>query len=230
MSVDKLVELVDETIRSRHSVRAYLDRPVPADTVSNILDVAARAPTSTNMQPWRVYVLTGAALRRMTDKACAAFDAEPDQHKSEFPYYPAQFFEPYLSRRRKLGFAMYDLVGIQKGDKERMRLQHRRNLEFFDAPVGLLFTLNRQLPQALFIDYGAFFQNIMIAARARGLDTCMQLIWADMHRVVEAELKLGADEMLIAGMALGYADPDALINRLRSERQPAADFATFLSD
>ena len=224
------VAAVDAAIRSRHSIRAYLDKPVPAALVTELLELASRAPSSTNLQPWKVYVLTGAALKRVTGAVCRAFDSGPEQFKSVYPYYPEQFIEPFLSRRRKLGFAMYGLIGIEKGDRERMRLQARKNFEFFGAPVGLFFTLNRSLPQANFIDYGAFFQNLMVAARARGLDTCLQVGWGDYHSVIAPELKLDEQEILIGGMALGYADMNDPINRLVSEREPVSAFATFLTE
>ncbi|MBS1186504.1 MAG: nfnB [Burkholderiaceae bacterium] len=224
------VAAVDAAIRSRHSIRAYLDQPVSAELVTELLDLASRAPSSTNAQPWKVYVLTGAALKRVTGAVCQAFDSGPEQFKSVYPYYPEKFEEPFLSRRRKLGFAMYGLVGIEKGDRERMRLQARKNFEFFGAPVGLFFTLNRTLPQPYFIDYGAFCQNLMIAARARGLDSCLQLGWGDYHSVIASELKLGEEEIVFGGMALGYADMNEPINRLVPEREPVSAFATFIAD
>ena len=224
------VHSVDAAIRSRHSIRAYLDQPVPSALVMELLELASRAPSSTNAQPWKVYVLTGAALKRVTQAVCQAFDSGPERFTSEYSYYPEKFIEPFLTRRRKLGFSMYGLLGIEKGDRERMRLQTRKNFEFFGAPVGLFFTLNRSLPQANFIDYGAFCQNLMVAARARGLDTCLQIGWSDYHSVIGPELQLDEQEMLIGGMALGYADMEAAVNRLVSEREPVAVFTTFLTD
>lgn len=222
--------IVDSVITSRRSVRAFRGDPVTVETVASILEVAARAPSSANMQPWRVSVLIGAARQRMVDAACYAYDHEPDQHVSELQYYPDQMFEPYLSRRRKMGLSLYSLLGLKKEDKEGMRLQQRRNLQFFDAPIGLLFTMHRDLTNASLLDYGMFIGNIMTAARARGMDTCNVGAWSTFHRVVRHELKLPPQEMLLGGMALGYRDTEALVDQLRTDRLPLAEFVTFLED
>lgn len=222
--------IVDTAITSRRSVRAFLNNPVPVELINNFLEVASRAPSGCNMQPWRVHVLTGSALQRVVDAVCHAYDHESGQYAPEFQYSPNEFFEPYQSRRRKIGFAMYGLVGIEKGDKQRMHLQQRLNFEFFGAPVGLLFTVHRDLPAASFIGYGAFLQNIMVSAEGHGVSTCFQTGWCDYHHVISNELKLGKEEMLIGGMALGYADMDAPVNKLRTERASLSDFATFYQE
>ena len=182
--------------------------------------MAMHAPSTTNTQPWKVYVLTGPALDRLTDAVCAAFDTESEKHHSEYAYYPDKPLEPYLSRRRKLGHDMYRLLGIAREDRERRLEQHRRNLQFFGAPAGLIFTLHRDLTKANFIDYGAFFQTIMLSAKSHGLDTCLQAYWSDYHQVIRDVLGLASEEMVLAGMAIGYADNEATINRLVSEREP----------
>ncbi len=225
-----VAKTVESVIQSRRSVRAFRKDPVSQDVLTRILEVASSAASAGNMQPWRVYVLTGEGLRRVVDAVCHAYETEPEKHSSEYDYLPKNNFEPYLSRRRKLGLAMYSLLGIEKGDKARMHAQHRRNFEFFDAPVGLIFTMDRKLPTACFFDQGAFWQNIMISAKAHGLDTCMQTIWSDYHRVIARELKFGEDEMMLGGMSLGYADPTATINTLVPERAPVSAFATFIRD
>lgn len=222
--------IIDSVIDARHSVRAYRPDPVPADLVERILDVAARAPSGCNGQPWRVYVLTEEARQRVVDAVCHAYDSEHGLHQSEWQHTPPEFFEPYLSRRRKMGFALYGLAGIEKGDKERMRMQQRRNYEFFDAPVGLLFTVHRDLPPGSLLGYGAFLQNIMVSARGHGLDTCFQTGWADYHRVISPIIGYGKEELLLGGMALGFADPNAPVNTLRTEREPLAGFASFLRE
>ncbi|MBS1170433.1 MAG: nfnB [Burkholderiaceae bacterium] len=220
--------MVDAAISGRHSIRAFRPDAVPPELIRHILEVAACAPTGCNLQPWRVRVLTEAALERVIDAVCHAFDHEADQHLSEFQHSLAQYFEPYQARRRAMGFALYALAGIEKGDKERMRLQHRRNFEFFGAPVGLLFTVHRDLPAASLIGYGAFLQNLMVSAQGHGLATCFQTGWCDFHRVLANELGFDNDEMLLGGMALGYADSEAPVNSLRTERVPPSGFATLL--
>ena len=222
---------VDEAITSRHSIRAYLPRPVPRDTIEDILRVAARAPSGTNTQPWKVHVLTGAAKDGLSAAIKAAFDdpAERATHSEEYAYYPTQWQSPYIDRRRKVGWDLYGLLGIGKTDKERMHAQHGRNYLFFDAPVGLIFTIDRVMQQGSWLDYGMFLQNIMVAARARGLDTCPQAAFTQFHRIIERQLGLGADEMVVCGMSLGFADPAAIENTLVTEREPVEGFTRFHS-
>ena len=217
------VAAVDRTIVSRRSVRRFLPRPVARETVERILDVARHAPSSTNTQPWRVFVLAGAAKERLCRAAAAAYDA--GDRAPAYRYYPEHWFEPYLSRRRRLGWELYSLLGISRSDKAAMHAQHRRNYLFFDAAVGLIFTLDRAMERGSLLDYGMFLQNIMLAARARGLDTCPQASWMDLPHVVARQLKVPENEVVVCGMALGYADEDATEAKLVPEREPVAAFA-----
>jgi nitroreductase len=220
---------VDDAITSRHSIRAFLPTPVPRETIEEILRVAARAPSGTNTQPWRVHVLTGAAKERLSAAIKTAFDdpAERATHSEEYAYYPTQWQSPYIERRRKVGWDLYGLLGIGKTDKARMHAQHGRNYAFFDAPVGLIFSIDRVMQQGSWLDYGMFLQNIMVAARARGLDTCPQAAFTQFHRIIEAQLGLGPDEMVVCGMSLGVADPQAIENTLVTEREPVEGFTRF---
>lgn len=221
------MNLVDDAIASRRSIRRFLPTPVPAETVEAILDAAARAPSGTNMQPWRGYALAGAAKDSLVDAVQAAFDAGETGHEQEVQYYPDAFFEPYLSRRRAVGWDMYGLLGIAKGEAVKMKAQHRRNFQFFDAPVGLMFTIDRRLATGSWLDYGMFLQNVMTAARVRGLDTCAQAAWTHYHRAIRPVLGLSDEETVVCGMALGYADPDAPENGLVTARAPARSFMRF---
>jgi nitroreductase len=221
---------VDQAITSRRSIRAYLPTPVPRQTIEEILAVAARAPSGTNTQPWKVYVLTGAARQRLSASICAAHDdpAQRAQHTEEYAYYPTEWRSPYVDRRRKVGWDLYSLLGIGKADKARMHAQHARNYAFFDAPVGLIFTIDRVMQQGSWLDYGMFLQSVMVAARARGLDTCPQAAFTQFHRIISQELNLPPEEMVVCGMALGHADPKAVENTLVTEREPVAGFARFM--
>ena len=219
----------DRAITSRLSVRAFLPTPVPRSVIEAILDVSARAPSGTNMQPWRGHVLIGAQKDALCDAVCAAFDKVDPAHKREVKYYPDEFFEPYQSRRRKVGWDLYGLLEIGKTDKDKMHAQHGRNYVFFDAPVGLIFTIDRILAQGSWLDYGMFLENIMIAARGRGLDTCPQAAFTQFHRVIKRELQLGDHEMVVCGMALGVADNEAVANRLTTARATVDEFAKFHS-
>jgi nitroreductase len=220
---------VDDAILSRISVRSFLDRPVPREVVEDILDVARRAPSGTNTQPWKVCVLTGEARQRLSRRILEAFDdpAHDASHVAEYRYYPVQWTSPYLERRRKVGWDLYGLLGIARGDKARMHAQHARNFAFFGAPVGMIFSIDRSLERGSWLDYGMFLQNVMVAARARGLDTCPQAAFAPYHRIIADELRLPDGEMVVCGMSLGYADRSAPENRLRTEREGVAGFARF---
>lgn len=224
------IAAVDHAITSRRSIRAFLSTPVPRETVLQILDVASRAPSGTNTQPWKVYVLTGESRRALSEKIRAAYDdpAQRAQHAEEYAYYPTEWVSPYIDRRRKVGWDLYGLLDIAKTDKARMHEQHGRNYEFFDAPVGLIFTIDRVMQQGSWLDYGMFLQNIMVAARARGLDTCPQAAFTQFHRIITEHVGAGPQEMVVCGMSLGHADPDAVENTLVTERVPATEFTRFL--
>ena len=216
--------LVDRAIASRRSIRRFLPTPVARETVAEILDVAARAPSGTNMQPWRGYVLTGESRDALCAAVLNAFDAGEEGHEQEVRYYPEAFFEPYLSRRRAVGWALYGRLDIARGEAAKMKVQHRRNFLFFDAPVAMVFTIHRGLATGSWLDYGMFLENVMIAARARGLDTCAQAAWSHYHRAMRPVLGLDEDEIVVCGMALGHADPDAPENALITERVGASEF------
>jgi len=221
---------VDAAITSRRSLRAFLPTPVPRETIEDILRVASRAPSGTNTQPWKVYVLTGEPLQALARDITAVYDdpAEAARHREEYAYYPVEWRPPYIDRRRKVGWDLYGLLGIAKGDKPRMHAQHGRNYVFFDAPVGLMFTIDRVMQQGSWLDYGMFLQNIMVAARARGLDTCPQAAFTQFHRIILPRLGAADGEMLVCGMSLGFADPAAVENTLVTEREPVAGFTRFL--
>ena len=221
---------VDAAIETRHSMRAFLPQAVPRQTIEDILRVAARAPSGTNTQPWQVHVLTGTALDRMKTRVQAAYNhaEERAQHSEEYAYYPTEWVTPYIDRRRKVGWDLYGLLGLTKTDKAGMHAQHARNFSFFDAPVGLIFSIDRIMQQGSWLDYGMFLQNIMVAARARGLHTCPQAAWTQYHRLIADELGLGPQQMIVCGMALGHADPDAIENTLVTEREPVQGFTRFI--
>jgi nitroreductase len=225
---------VDEAIRTRMSVRAFTPEPVAPDVIRGILDLASRAPSGTNTQPWRVYVLRGASRDRLVDKVCAAHDAlraNPAlaaDYREEYDYYPEKWVSPYIDRRRENGWGLYGLLGIGKGDKDRMHAQHQRNFRFFDAPVGLMFTVDRVMGRGSLVDYGMYLQNIMLAAREHGLHTCPQAAWNGFAKIILPHIGAGPDEMLVCGMALGHADTSAIVNTFHTPRVPVGDYTRWL--
>lgn len=226
--------LVDEAITSRMSARAFLPDPVPRATLMHLLEVASRAPSGTNTQPWKVYVLQGDKRDTLVSKVCAAHDAiraQPElaaEFKEEYDYYPEKWVSPYIDRRRENGWGLYGLLGIGKADKDKMHAQHQRNYRFFDAPMGLMFTMDRVMGRGSLMDYGMFMQNIMVAARGHGLHTCPQAAWNGFAKIILPHIGAGPDEMLVCGMSLGYADPAALVNSFRTPRVPASEFTHFV--
>lgn len=225
---------VDAAIESRMSARAFLPAPVPRETIVHLLELASRAPSGTNTQPWKVYVLQGESRDSLVDKVCTAHDAlraNPELaalYKEEYDYYPEKWVSPYIDRRRENGWGLYGLLGIGKGDKDMMHAQHQRNYRFFDAPVGLMFTLDRVMGRGSLVDYGMFMQNLMVAARGHGLHTCPQAAWNGFAKIILPHLGAGSDEMLVCGMALGYADESARVNTFRTPRVGVAAFTTWL--
>lgn len=225
---------VDDAILSRKSVRAFTPQPVPRETLTALLNVASRAPSGTNTQPWNVYVLQGQSRDTLVQRVCAAHDAlraDPalaQEYREEYDYYPEKWVSPYIDRRRENGWGLYGLLGIGKGDKDQMHFQHQRNYRFFDAPVGLMFTLDRVMGRGSLLDYGMFMENIMVSARGHGLHTCPQAAWNGFAKIILPHIGAGPDEMLVCGMALGYADDAALVNTFHTPRVPVQEFTRWL--
>jgi nitroreductase len=225
---------VDAAIQSRFSARAFLPQPVPRDVMEGILKVASRAASGTNTQPWKTYVLQGVSRDTLVQKVCAAHDAIRDnpslasQYQEAYDYYPEKWVSPYIDRRRENGWSLYGLLGITKADKDKMHAQHQRNYRFFDAPVGLMFTLDRVMGRGSLVDYGMFLQSIMVAARARGLHTCPQAAWNSFAQIILPHIGAGPDDMLVCGMSLGYADQAALVNSYHTPREPVEQFTRWL--
>jgi nitroreductase len=224
---------VDAAMLSRYSNRAFTAKPIERE-LQNLLQVAARAPSGTNTQPWKVYVLQGAKKDALVSQVCAAHDAlaaAPSlagQYKEAYDYYPEKWVSPYIDRRRECGFGLYGVLGLGKGDKAGMHAQHQQNFKFFGAPVGLMFTMDKVMGRGSLVDYGMFLQNIMLAARARGLHTCPQAAWNGFGKLVMPHIGAQDNEMLICGMSLGYADEGALVNTFATTRVDAQDFTTWL--
>ncbi len=217
-------------MESRRSIRAFTDQAVSAETIAEILTLAARAPSGTNTQPWKVHVLTGPSREKLSARILEVFNnpAESANYESEYAYYPTKWASPYIDRRRKVGWDLYGLLGLTRDDKEGMHAQHARNFSFFDAPVGLMFSIDRSLEVGSWLDYGMFLQSVMLAARAKGLDTCPQAAFTQFHQIISDELSLPESDMVVCGMSLGYANPDAIENSLITERESVANFATFV--
>ncbi|NDC61443.1 MAG: nitroreductase [Betaproteobacteria bacterium] len=225
---------VEQAIDTRMSTRAFTPQTVPKELIEAILALAARSPSGTNTQPWKVYVLQGESRDSLVTQVCAAHDqirAHPDkaaEYREPYDYYPEKWVSPFIDRRRENGWSLYGLLGIGKADKDKMHLQQQRNFKFFDAPVGLMFTLDRVMGRGSLVDYGMFLQTIMLAARAKGLHTCPQAAWNGFAKIIMPHIGAGDNELLVCGMAMGYADDGNIVNTLRTPRESVASFTRWL--
>jgi nitroreductase len=218
VSVRRNLTAVD-AISQRRSVRQFLATEM---LILDVLNIAARAASGMNIQPWQVHIVTGAARDRVS--AAVLEKARDGRRCPEYEYLPAQMVEPHLSRRRKVGFDLYGLYGIGRGDKEGRKWAELRNFEFFGAPVGMFFVMDRYLTQGNWLDCGMFMQNVMIAAQEFGLQTCSQQAWCDYGDIVHGSLGIPSSQIILSGMAMGYIDESARVNMLHSERADANEF------
>ncbi|MDG2113000.1 MAG: nitroreductase [Actinomycetota bacterium] len=214
---------VTEAVERRASIRGFTADPVGDETLRELLELSARAPSGGNVQPWRVYVVNGEAMSRFRE-----FMADKKPGASEYPVYPPGLHEPYRTNRFQLGEAMYEKMGIPREDKP-ARLAHlARNFEFFDAPAAFFCFVDRAMGPAQWSDLGMFLQTFMLLAVEAGLDTCPQEAWANHYESVAEFVGAPDNEMLFCGMAIGTRDDSKPVNELRSERMPFEMWATFL--
>ena len=219
---------VFEAARTRRSIRAYKPDPVPPAVLREVVGLGRHAPSGSNIQPWRVHVLTGGTLKRVGDAIQHAFLADEPGHHRDYDYYTDPVYEPYLARRRQCGWGLYGTLGIGRGDHDKSRAYRATNYNVFGAPAGLVFTIDRGLEKGSWLDYGMFLQTIMLAARARGLHTCAEASIASYPDIVRRELGIGPEWVVICGMAMGYADPDAVVNTFQPPRIELDEYAVFL--
>jgi nitroreductase len=220
---------VSKALASRSAVRAYLDKPVPADLVQEILVAAARAPSGGNLQPWHVWALMGDHLRRFKASVAERSRANPMGEGTEYKIYPDNLAEPYRTRRFRNGEDLYRALRIPREDKAARLGQFAKNFDFFGAPVGLVFAIDRQMEPGQWADLGMYMQSVMLLAPEHGLSTCPQEAWALWHKTFREFVELPPNLMVFAGMALGYADTGHPINSWRSDRAPASEFLSILS-
>ncbi len=218
---------VFEAARTRRSVRAYKADPVPKEMLREIVDLGRCAPSGSNIQPWRVHVLTGETLKRVGNAIQQAFLTDEPGHKRDYNYYTDPIEEPYLARRRACGWGLYGTLGIGRGDHEKSKAYRASNYTFFGAPAGMVLTIDRTLEVGSWFDYGLFAQTLMLAARARGLHTCAEASIASYPDIVRHELGIARDYTIMCGIALGFAQTDAVVNTFQPERITLEDYATF---
>lgn len=215
---------VTEALGARASVRAFLERPVAGELIGKILEDAGRSPSGGNLQPWHVFALTGDDLAQFKARIAERAAELPGGEDPVPPIYPNELGEPYRTRRFKNGEDLYATLGISREEKGLRLKQLARNYCFFDAPVGLLFTINRQMEARQWIDLGIYLQSVMLLAHEHGLGTCPQAAWARWHATIGEFLELPDSQLAVCGMAIGYADVDAPINALRTDRAVPAEY------
>lgn len=220
---------VKRAIASRRSIRAFLPTPIDLAVIEELLLLAGTAPSGSNVQPWNVHVVSGAARDRLSAALLAAHQADAPSTR-EYQYYPLTWRSPYVERRRATGWGLYNLLGIQKGDKQAMARQHGRNYEFFGAPVVLIFTIDNDLQTGSWLDYGMFLQNVMMAARAFGLHTCPQAAHTNYAQIVKEHLGIGDDKIVVCGISIGYADTRNPVNEFQPDRMSPDEFITHHRD
>lgn len=217
-----------EAIKSRKSIRAFTDQPVSQDVIQRILETSQRAPSGTNTQPWHTYVCTGDVQQAIIADVGDLFDQGKAAKYEDYDYYPKVWNDLHTARRRGVGWGLYGLLGIEKGDREGAMRQAKRNFKFFDAPVGLFFTTDAYLGKGSWFDAGLYMQTVMLAARAEGLHTCPQAAWISFQEPIFKHLNIPDDQVLISGMALGYEDTSAIENTLVSEREDVRNVVSYL--
>ena len=217
---------VHEAMTSRRSIRAFLPDPADPAVIDELLRLAGTAPSGSNIQPWQVHVLTDGARNRLSAALLSAHESGQEARR-EYNYYPVNWRSPYIERRRATGWGLYGLLGIQKGDREATARQHGRNYAFFGAPVVLIFTIDNDLEEGSWLDFGMFLQNIMLGARGFGLHTCAQAALANYPAIVKAQLGISADKTLVCGMSIGYADLSDPVNQFQPERIALEDFVQY---
>jgi nitroreductase len=221
---------VKEAFVSRRSVRRFLPESVSKEKIENILEGAAFAPSGHNIQPWHVYVVQGQKKLSITQSIIDAIkDGSSKNMKTEFDYYPTEWFEPFVSRRRAVGFELYKLLEIGRDDFEARDKQMQENFHFFGAPVGMFITMDKRLATGTFMDVGMFIQSILVGARGEGLHSCGQVAFTKFHTLIAEQLEFKENEMLVCGVSIGYEDTSAAENALRVEKLQYSDFTTFLS-
>ncbi len=221
---------VSEAVNSRRSMRVFKPDPVSREDIEWIITNASRAASNGNLQPWKLYVTMGKARERLSAAILAAIDANDHGSGAEYNVYPKDFAAVYDARRKLVGKQLYTLLGVPRGDAAGMARQFRKNYEFFGAPAGLILCVDRGMGNGQWIDCGIFLDQLMLLAREKGLHTCPQAAFSRFQHVVRRELKVPEEQVVICGLALGYADPDEIPNNLITERAPLADFTTWFSD
>lgn len=222
---EAVAQCVSAVVRSRRAVRAFRPQSLRRELVEEILDDAACAPSGANIQPWRVYVVTGATKDSLADALVAASRAGTAPPPTHFP---EPLPDAYRARLMDFGSRYYASLGIERSDSEARTRQTERNYSFFGAPVGLIFGIDRRLKPHSWIDLGLFAQNVMIAAKARGVDTCPQVAFAQFHDTIASHLQMPPEEITAFGMSMGYGDLESPVNRTRMPRERTRDFARLL--
>ena len=217
---------VTQAVQSRVTCRAFKPETVPAELVREVLQLAARAPSNGNLQPWRVFVVSGERLEKLKQDAVERITTQ-GWEEPEYFVYPSPLKEPYRTLRFEVGEALYKTIGVERSDKAGRLGQFAKNAELFGAPLGLFFYIDRSMSQGQWMDLGLFIQTLMLLFEERGIATCAQGYWTGLHQTLARQIQPPEELMLACGMAVGYADTDAAINSLRSERQSLDEFVFF---
>jgi nitroreductase len=224
---EALRDAIDKVMRGRTAVRRFLDRPVGRKLVEEILELARTAPSNSNTQPWKVYVVAGQTRQALSDAIGEAHRDHPERYSPCYKHLPDVLAEEYQARQNGFAARYYGCLGIARTDLAARARQTGHNFRFFGAPVGFIFTIDRTLERGSWLDYGMFLQNLMLAAKARGLDTCPQISFVKYHDIIRRHLPITDRETVVCGMSMGYADLNEQVNFLRLPREPVSTFTSF---
>lgn len=221
-------ETVSEALKTRITVRQFLDTPVPDEMLKDLLTKALRSPSGGNLQPWNIHVMTGEVLENFKKDAVEITLAGKTEEPTH-PAYPSPLWEPQRSWRYKLGEDMYALLGIPRENKMGRLVWFAQNAKFFEAPVGIIITGDKRLGAPQHMDIGIFLQSMMLLAREAGLHTAPQGWWRNWTSVCHKYLDIAETDEVMVGMAIGYGDPDANVNKLYADRAGLDELVTFYS-
>jgi nitroreductase len=221
-------QAIDQLVRTRRSIRRFTNRPVSRRILIEVLDIAGSAPSNSNMQPWRVYLVGGAAKEKLAQALSEAHQKSPADYQPERPMYAPNLPVPFSDRLQLFGRVFYGALGIDRTDMEARDRQTARNLIFFDAPIAAFFTVDRRLEAGSWFDCGLFAQTFMLAAKARGLDTCPQIFLTKYHLVVRRHLPIDDNQIMLCGMSMGYADTSSVEYTIDMPRIPVDEFVSII--
>lgn len=218
---------LQDIIFTRSSIRGFLGKPVPKKTIEKVINLARSAPSGANLQPGRFTVLASTSLNALSNTLVEAIQ-KGRPSVSEYSYFPSPLPDHLLARKREAGFGLYEALDIARRDIQARKKQFENNYRFFGAPVGIVVSIEKNMGKGCFMDLGMAIQNLFIGAETEGLSSCGIGALANYGDLVHEHLQLPKDEIVVCGIALGYADPENPANKFKTPRMKLEEFSDFL--